>query len=166
MKKGFWIIVALLLASVAMNIWFWRTLPEVETKIEHDTVWKDTTIYQPQPKDSEQTGRVVYIKVPIKGERDTLRDTIRDSIEVPIPIIQKRYEDSLYVAWVSGFQPSLDSIRLYHPEITTTITKYVEIPAKRIAIGASVGAGYGIINKKPDIFVGLTFTWNLGKNKK
>lgn len=163
MKKGFWIIVVLLLASVTMNVWFWRTWPEVETKIERDTIWRDTTIYTPTPVDSHLTGRVVYVKVPMPGKRDTLRDTICDSIEVQIPIMQKRYEDSLYTAWVSGFHPNLDSIRLHTPEITTTITKYVEKPAKRLAIGPSVGVGYGIINRKPDIYIGATITWNLNK---
>ena len=42
MKKGFWIVVALLIASVAMNVWFWQTVPEPSIVIERDTVWKDS----------------------------------------------------------------------------------------------------------------------------
>ena len=87
----------------------------------------------------------------------------KDSMEVAIPIVQKRYEDSLYTAWVSGFRPNLDSIRLHQPEVETTVTKYVERPAKRLAIGPSVGVGYGIINGKPDIWAGVTVTWNFNK---
>jgi hypothetical protein len=75
--------------------------------------------------------------------------------------MQKRYDDSLYTAWVSGFQPNLDSIRIHQPEITTVITKYVQKPSKRLSIGPSVGAGYGIITQKPDIFVGVTLTLRL-----
>jgi hypothetical protein len=158
MKKAFWIIALLLVASIVANVWLMNRDPVKETTTVHDTIWKDTTIYEPQPAETINTGRVVYIRVPYPET-----DTIHDSIEVPVPIMQKRYEDSMYTAWVSGFQPNLDSIRLHTPEITTTITKYVEKPAKRLAIGPSVGVGYGIINGKPDIFAGVTVTWNFNK---
>jgi hypothetical protein len=92
-----------------------------------------------------------------------LRDTIRDSIDVPIPIIQKRYDDSLYTAWISGFEPNLDSLRLHQPEIITTITKVVDRPASRFSIGPSVGLGYGVMNKQCDVFIGVTATWSLTK---
>jgi len=155
MKKCFWIMAVLLLASIALNVWFWKTEPETKTKIEHDTVWKDTTIYEPQPAETIPTGRVVYIKVPMPGERDTLRDTIRDSIEVPIPIMQKRYDDSLYTAWVSGYEPNLDSIRLHQPEIITTITKTIVKPSPLITVGIQAGGGYGVFNRQFDMYVGV-----------
>jgi hypothetical protein len=163
MKKVFWLIFALLLLSVAANVWLAMRGPQVETTVEHDTIWKDTTIYQPQPAETINTGRVVYISIPFPGERDTLRDTIRDSIDVPIPIIQKRYDDSLYTAWISGFEPNLDSLRLHQPEIITTITKVVDRPASRFSIGPSVGLGYGVMNKQCDVFIGVTATWSLTK---
>lgn len=163
MKKVFWLIFALLLLSVAANVWLAMRGPQVETTVEHDTIWKDTTIYHPQPAETINTGRVVYISIPVPGERDTLRDTIRDSIDVPIPIIQKRYDDSLYTAWISGFEPNLDSLRLHQPEIITTITKVVNRPASRFSIGPSVGLGYGVMNKQCDVFIGVTATWSLTK---
>ena len=166
MKKGFWIVVAVLAASIAMNVWFWTSEPEIETILKRDTVWRDTTIYEPQPAETVNTGRVVYIRVPIPGERDTLRDTIRDSIDVPIPIVQKRYEDSLYTAWVSGFEPKLDSIRLYTPEIQTTVTKTVYEPTPLLTLGLQVGGGYGLINRQPDIYVGIGGQINLWPRRK
>lgn len=165
MKNGLWIVIILLLVSVTVNVFLWHREPDVVTVSKRDTIWKDTAIHQPSPVDSNKIGRIVYIKVPIT-KRDTLMDTIRDSIPAPVPIMQKRYEDSLYTAWVSGFQPNLDSIKLYHPEVTNTVIKYVERHMQRLNIGASVGAGYGIINQKPDIFIGITLTWNFGKRKK
>jgi len=166
MKKGFWIVVAVLAASIAMNVWFWTSEPEIETILKRDTVWRDTVIHDPAPAETINTGRVVYIRVPISGERDTLRDTIRDSIEVPIPIVQKRYEDSLYTAWVSGFEPKLDSIRLYTPEIQTTVTKTVYEPTPLLTLGLQVGGGYGIINRQPDIYVGIGGQINLWPRRK
>ena len=182
MKKGFWIVLAMLAASIAMNVWFWTSEPEIKTILKRDTVWRDTTIYEPQPAETVNTGRVVYIRVPVKSgggltgpigdsprcativeQAGTVPMAQKDSMEVAIPIVQKRYEDSLYTAWVSGFRPNLDSIRLHQPEVETTVTKYVERPAKRLAIGPSVGVGYGIINGKPDIWAGVTVTWNFNK---
>lgn len=159
MKKAFWIIFALLLISVAANVWLAMRGPHVETTVERDTVWKDTTIYQPQAAETINTGRVVYIRIPVPGELDTI--TLHDSIDVPIPIMQKRYDDSLYTAWVSGYDPKLDSIRIREREIITTITKVVDRPACRFSIGPSVGLGYGVMNKQCDVFIGVTATWNL-----
>ena len=162
MKKAFnVVIIMLLIVSILENVWLVKRLHNVETKIEHDTVWKDTAFHDPVSVDSHKTERVVYIRVPYPEYLPG--DTVHDSIEVPVPIWQKRYEDSLYTAWVSGYRPALDSIRLHLPEVQTTITKYVQTPAKRLAIGPSIGLGYGIVTQKPDIWVGVTATWNLNK---
>ena len=166
MKKGFWIVVAVLAASIAMNVWFWTSEPETETILKRDTVWRDTAIYEPQPAETVNTGRVVYIRVPMPGERDTLRDTIRDSIDVPVPIVQKRYDDSLYTAWVSGFEPNLDSLRLHMPEVTTTITKTVREPTPLLTLGVQMGGGYGLIHRQPDIYVGIGWQINLWPRRK
>jgi hypothetical protein len=161
MKKAFWILVAVLIASIAVNVWQWRHQPEAETRVEHDTVWKDTVIREPSPDETINTGRVVYIKIPVPGKRDTLRDTIRDSIDVPVPIMQKRYDDSLYTAWVSGFEPNLDSISLHQPEIITTITKTIVKPSPLFSVGIQTGAGYGIISRQPDFYIGIGGQLNL-----
>lgn len=160
MSKTIYILEALLfiLVVTALVLCFNQRTPSIV--IEHDTIWRDTTIYQPLPAETINTGRVVYIKVPVST---TVRDTIRDSIEVSIPIVQKRYDDSLYTAWVSGYEPNLDSITVHQREVYTTITKIVDRPASRFAIGPSVGLGYGIYNRQPDVYVGVTATWNIWK---
>ena len=182
MKKGFWIVMAVLAASIAMNVWFWTSEPEIETILKRDTVWKDTTIHEPQPAETVNTGRVVYIRVPARSGEGLRGDSPRcatdvsqtgtvpmaqeDSIDVPIPIVQKRYEDSLYTAWVSGFEPKLDSIRLYTPEIQTTVTKTVYDPTPLLTLGVQVGGGYGLIRRQPDIYVGIGGQINLWPRRK
>ena len=165
MKKAFWIVIAVLIASIAVNVWLMVRKPRVETKIETktDTVWRDTIIEKPVPTDSTQAVRVVYIKVPVSTGSTTVHDTIRDSIEVPVPIMQKRYDDSLYTAWVSGFHPALDSIRLHLPEVqtTTTITQTIIRPQPLFSVGLQAGGGYGIVNKQFDVFVGIGGQINL-----
>jgi hypothetical protein len=94
--------------------------------------------------------------VPIPG------DTVHDSIDVPLPIIQKRYDDSLYTAWVSGYHPALDSILLHQPEIVTTITETVVKKAPRLSVGLSVGPGISIDNQRHmGIYVGFTANYRL-----
>ena len=151
--------VALLAASVAINVWFWTTEPEPSVVIERDTVWKDSIIREPVPAETIDIGKTVYIKVPVP--KYLPGDTIHDSIEVPVPIYQKRYEDSLYTAWVSGYRPNLDSIRLYLPEVQTTVTKTIVTPAPLITFGIQAGGGYGVINRKLDIYVGVGAQINL-----
>lgn len=158
MKKALYFLLAAICLSVALNIWQCSRQPEESTVVEHDTVWKDTTIYEPQPAETVQTGRVVYIKVHVPGERDTI--TLHDSIDVPVPIVQKRYDDSLYTAWISGFEPNLDSIRLYQPEIVTTVTKTV-VRSPLITFGIQAGAGCGVFQRQPDVYIGFGGQINL-----
>ena len=157
MKKAFWILVAVLIASIAVNVWQWRHQPEAETRVEHDTVWRDSIIREPAPAETITTGCVVYIRVPVPGERDT----IRDSIDVPVPIMQKRYDDSLYTAWVSGFEPNLDSLHLHQPEIITTVTKTIIKSSPLITFGIQAGGGYGVFNRQFDMYVGVGAQINL-----
>ena len=150
---------ALLLISIGVNVWMMSRKPDVDIVIKSDTVWKDTTIYEPVPAVTINTGRVVYIKVPVSTGSTTVYDTIHDSIEVPVPIMQKRYDDSLYTAWVSGFEPNLDSINLRLPTITETITKTIVKPSPRLSVGIQAGAGVGIITHQPDIYLGVGAQW-------
>lgn len=153
-------IVCCILMSIVLNLYFiWRGEPQPSVVVERDTVWKDTTIYKPVPVDSHKTGEIVYIRIPYPVPQPG--DTVHDSIDVPIPIEQKRYEDSLYTAWVSGFRPALDSIRLYQPTITETITKTIVKQAPRISVGVQGGAGVGVFSRQPDIYVGVGLQYRL-----
>lgn len=160
MKKAFCILLAVLCVSIALNVWQCSRQPEPSVMVERDTVWKDTTIYQPQPTETVDIGKMVYIKVAV-AQPQTQHDTIHDSIEVPLPIVQKRYDDSLYTAWVSGFRPNLDSIRLYLPTITETITNTIVKPAPRLSVGVQTGAGVGIITRQPDFYIGVGAQWRI-----
>ena len=181
------VILALFIFSVVTNVWLIKrgqVEPEPQVVIEHDTLWKDTTINKPVAADSTKTGKVVYIRIPYPSgcQSDARGQDARgqdpgsdlpehcplaspaapDSIEVPIPIEQKRYEDSLYTAWVSVFRPALDSIRLHQPEIVTTITETIVKKAPRLSIGLSVGPGVSITGTpQAGIFVGFTANYRL-----
>ena len=160
MRGCWWSLVGLIALSFITNIVLLsRGEPQPSVVVERDTVWKDTTIYKPVPAETIDIGRTVYLRIPYPVSSG--RDTIHDSIDVPIPIIQKRYDDSLYTAWVSGFEPNLDSIRLYQPTIYETITKTIVKPAPRLSIGIQGGAGVGMFSRQPDVYVGIGAQWRL-----
>ena len=161
MKRSFWILIALLAVSVAVNVWQWRNRPVPGVVVERDTVWRDSIVREPLPAETIQTGRVVYIKMAVP-QPHTRPDTVHDSIEVPVPIVQKRYDDSLYTAWVSGYEPNLDSLRLHQPEISITVTKTV-VKSPLVTFGIQAGGGYGVFNRQFDVFVGVGGQINLWK---
>ena len=159
MKKAFWIVLALLLVSIGVNVWQWMDQPVPSVVIERDTVWKDSIIREPAPAETIKTGKTVYLRIPYPEYLPG--DTIHDSIDVPVPIVQKRYEDSLYTAWVSGFEPALDSIDLRLPTITETITKTIVKKSPLFSVGIQMGAGGGIFSRQPDIYIGIGGQLNL-----
>lgn len=77
-----------------------------------------------------------------------------DSVKVQIPISQKVYEDTLYRAYVSGYEPNLDSITI--KQRTTYITRTIRDKESRFRIGLQ--AGYGLTPKgmMPYVGVGLS----------
>ena len=160
-KRAFLVALGLFFAAVA-----WIAFgphpqqPQPSVVEKHDTLWRDTTITHPTPTASTQTGRTIFIPY-IVSETDTIE--AHDTLMVEVPVEQKRYDDSLYTAWVSGYQPALDSIRLHQPEVVTTVERTIVKPAPRWSIGPAVGAGVSITGQQQaGIFVGFTIQYRLG----
>ena len=115
---------------------------KTDTIVVHDTI----PDYNPVPVDS---ARVRYVTkwLPV-AVHDTCFDTrfdiveCHDTIQVQVPITQKHYRALEYDAWVSGFDPSLDSIKVYQKTkvVTTTITQ-VKHPNK-FELDAVAGIDY------------------------
>lgn len=151
--------VASVIAAFLGGMWIGHDLTERQ---QADTVTVTVTdtvpYYQPVAKDSTVVRyEKKYLKVAMPSQQTELQqtelhDTVRDTVAVEIPITQKKYEAEDYRAYVSGYEPNLDSIFVYRKTVTQTITKQQK--DKRLGFSVVAGAGYGIINKKPDIFVG------------
>ena len=130
--------------------------PTADTLTVTRTEYHDTVIYQPVLTASTMTEKVVTVHY--------VTDTVRlpgDTIMMSVPVEQKRYDDSLYTAYISGYRPQLDSIRLHLPTTITETTIRQRIAPPRLSIGIQTGAGYGIINRKPDIYLGIGAQWRL-----
>lgn len=133
------------------------------TEVVRDTVIDTIPYYMPVPKDSIVI-RYQTVKLPVKKDTDSTEfyahdstENIRDSATVEIPITQKHYTDSAYDAWVSGYLPQLDSIKVYQPNVTNTI--YIKPKPQRWNIG--ITGGYGITPKGFQPYIGIGVTYNI-----
>ena len=129
--------------------------------VERDTVRVEVTdtirCYVPEVRDSVVL-RYVSRVLPLAGEYrcDSIDRCDRgDSVAVEVPITQKKYETDQYRAYVSGFEPNLDSIFVNQKTIHETVTVRTQAKEPRIGVGLTVAPGYGVINRKADVFVGV-----------
>ena len=135
--------------------------PEPLEPISRDTVvvYHTDTIVHEKPVYYAKTV-IDTVMVPVT---DTLR--LRDTLYIGLPREQRAYRDTSYQAWVSGVRPQLDSIRIFAPVRTVTVTERVpvEVPCRW---GIGVSAGYGLsvgadrtVTLAP--FLGIGITYNL-----
>lgn len=124
-------------------------------------VYDTIPYYQPTPVDSIVT-KTIIDRVRVADTTivsDTL--TVYDSVDVVLPISQKHYEDSTFSAWVSGYQPNLDSIKVYQRKEIQTITITTK-EQKRWSIGVSGGIGVvydGGWHCGPGVNVGVVYSF-------
>lgn len=83
----------------------------------------------------------------------------RDSAAVVIPITQKRYENEDYRAYVSGYEPNLDSIFVF-PK-TTVIHERSYKPPNKWHIGVQCGVGYTFKSKQFEPFIGVGLSYSI-----
>ena len=100
------------------------------------------------------------VRVPVSVPRPCephAADTVvhPDTVWAELPITQKRYTDSLYTAWVSGYHPSLDSIYLHRPTIYIKTTEASPKREKRWQVGLQGGVGMTPKGVQPYVGVGV-----------
>lgn len=166
------------LASLFMNVVHF-TSRQQETRNTTRTIYVDTIpFYNPIPKDSFViryiTKRLPTIsKLPEnvqkfpesvsefpKSVQNFPKFVSKDSVDVVIPITKKVYKDSLYTAYVSGYNPKLDSLVLHSQHEVITINDcYPRSRKKRWSIGVQIGYGIalrGVPEFTPYIGVGVS----------
>lgn len=154
MKK---ILGILLCISLIVNMYLYMEHCSIESKKVCDTT-KVTIVDSvkksfPVPVDSFVV-RYITRLLPITSDSAT-KQLEGDSAKIQIPISQKVYEDTLYRAYVSGYEPKLDSITI--KQRTTYITHTIRDKESRFRIGLQ--AGYGLTPKgmMPYFGVGLSY---------
>lgn len=161
-----YVLACLLLLSLMLNVSFIVRQARQAVQTASDTTRVtivDTIPYlHPVPVDSVvvryETERLHSVEETGNSLTRPMYSICTDSVSVKIPITQKRYEDSTYTAWVSGYHPVLDSIFVYPRHEVMTITHTIRQKPKRWGVGLNVG--YGITPKhgmQPYIGVGVRY---------
>lgn len=140
----------------------------LEESVTRDTTTTIDTIpdIAPEPKDSTPVRTIIRwlpMKLPKKSGADkesvgnpypASTDTIsqwqlfgnsehsQDSALVEIPITSKHYSSEQYDAWISGYEASLDSIKVYSKETLITERVVVSKPPNRLSLDIEAGADY------------------------
>lgn len=143
MKHVIYIIIIFIL--IFLNLYQYNK----NNRIEINTVEvRDTVVIRDTLKFDNPT--LIYVK----SEPDTLYIESIDST-VTIDKETKIYKDSLYELQLSGIRPNLDYINVYPKTtyITTEKVSYVK-DKRRFTHGIQAGIGFGVINRKPDVFIG------------
>lgn len=187
-RIGSWVKILLVIAASLLFAYFIRRSPEPlgerppEISIKADTVTIRDTIYVPAPQlTNTKTLGFAPVTLPIwipptegktenrRPQSDELATEIDeateteppDSATVSIPMEQRHYTGDDYDAWVSGWNPSLDSLRIYrqtqHVATTTEVIRW-----KKRRWGLSVGVGVVASPKggiQPGIFIGASYTF-------
>lgn len=144
---------AILYFSIIAFTTYWgsknvRIVRTCDTLIVHDTIIK------PEIKDS-MIVRYTQVILPVAGPEIHTTDTLRDSVMVEIPITQKIYQDSVYTAYVSGYDATLDSLYIRHKIIKETIT--IREKAHRWGVGIQGGVGTDLRGITPYFGIGISY---------
>lgn len=161
-----WIVYCVLVCSFCLNVVLCceNGKGRIKTDTTRVTVVDTVTYTLPVARDSVVV-RFVTKKLPIV--HDTVHPICIDSSDINIPITQKQYCDSTYTAWVSGYEPSLDSIRVYARKDVVTINKIIKKPPNRFVVSFNVGYGLTPQNGlQPYIGIGVGYKlFSFGKQK-
>ena len=139
-----------------------------EEKVERDTVIIHDTIpdYLPTPKDSA-TIKWVTKWLPSATKTDTITRwdyfVVHDSVAVEMPITTKHYGNEKYDAYISGFEPNLDSIFVYQKEVLVTEVRTISKPPNKVGLYLDAGADYTFNDKQWIPHAGGEFVFNAHK---
>lgn len=84
---------------------------------------------------------------------------VYDTVAVEVPIESRHYHGKEYDAWVSGYEPSLDSIKVYREKeyITETITRMK--PPNKFELDIVGGIDYNTASQKYTPYIGGEFMY-------
>lgn len=158
-KVAVFAFICLLLALSFISGYVAHTPKESVLELKYDTVYVNDTI---------------IIEKPIERERIVLKDKyITDTVLVnnsptiaDIPLERVTYQDSNYLAILSGFQPKLDTLEIY--QRGSLITKTVTVKENKSKLALSAQVGISLNNElKPYPYVGIGISYDLYRfNKK
>ena len=128
----------------------------IDTVIERDTVTKVDTFNIPHEiLVPSKTDTIYQDRIP----KDTVLNTISKTYDID--------NDSVGAhVVISGVNPRIDSMSIWAKKTSYTIdriiTKTIPIKdSKRFKIYPTIGVGYGVFSRKPDMYIGIGFTYSI-----
>ena len=149
-------VTALLLSPWLSRERFQSRTPTIDTVIDVDTFTKVDTVNIPKT-----------ILVPSKT--DTIYQE-RIQKDTTLQVTRKTYDidnDSVGAhVVVSGVNHKVDTLSIWAKKTSYSVNRTVikTIPmkdSKRFRIYPTIGVGYGVFSRKPDMYIGIGFTYNL-----
>lgn len=126
-----------------------EAISRIDTVVVRDTV----TEYYPSPV-AVRTVDTMLVAIP-----DTV--VIHDTTYVALPRESRRYLGDDYEIWVSGFRPSLDSLRVFPETRIVNKNTFSVTPRKRWGVGLQAGCGVSLdgsaVRLSPYIGVGVSY---------
>lgn len=150
----------LLIAAIAAALTLRIRRSRVITRV--DTV----TVRQPVPAADSVIVRYATIFLPMPGDTiidtsspsDTIIDTLR-RFKLTLPVTQRIYTSPDYTAWVSGYQPALDSIRIRRS--LSVLSHVTSSPKSSPRLSFGLSAGYGITPAGPQPYIGIGLNYTI-----
>lgn len=149
-------ITALLLSPWLARERFQSRTPTVDTVIDVDTFTRIDTVKVPNT-----------ILVPSKTDTVYQEKIAKDTT---LQVTRKTYDidnDSVGAhVVVSGVNPNVDTLSIWSKKTSYSVNRTVikTIPmkdTKRFKIYPTIGVGYGVFSRKPDMYIGVGFTYSL-----
>ena len=155
------VIVTAAVTAILLSPWlsrerFQSRTPTIDTVIDVDTFTKIDTVKIPNT-----------ILVP--SNTDTVYQE-RIAKDTTLQVTRKTYDidnDSVGAhVVVSGINPMVDTLSIWSKKTSYSVNKTIikTIPmkdTKRFKIYPTIGVGYGVFSRKPDMYIGITVTYNL-----
>lgn len=155
------VIVTAAVTAILLSPWLSRErfnskTPTIDTVIDVDTFTKVDTVNVPNT-----------ILVPSKT--DTVYQE-RIQKDTTLQVTRKTYDidnDSVGAhVVVSGINPMVDTLSIWSKKTSYSVNKTIikTIPmkdTKKFKIYPTIGVGYGVFSRKPDMYIGVGFTYNL-----
>ena len=155
------VIVTAAVTAILLSPWlsrerFQSRTPTIDTVIDIDTFTKIDTVKIPHT-----------ILVPSKT--DTVYQE-RIHKDTTLQVTRKTYDidnDSVGAhVVVSGINPIVDTLSIWSKKTSYSVNKTIikTIPmkdTKRFKIYPTIGVGYGVFSRKPDMYIGIGFTYNI-----
>lgn len=119
--------------------------------IEYNVAFRDNNIVSVKSDTVEVVRDTTIIDTVIKHEPKVVFRCVKDTLFIPpssegtaLLVESKEYRDSDYAAWVSGVQPQLDSIHVYHRTTERLVMKEIRTTEYLADKSACCFAGVGI----------------------